>query len=84
MSEKPAFPAEGRFVAKALENGKVFFPISKADLLIQAGDEPVKVDWDRYVPLRSIVERFVPDYFENAISFFTAYTAERSSRASGK
>lgn len=79
-----AFTAEGRFMAKALERAEIFFPISKEALLEKAGEEPVKTDWDQYVPLQSIVERFVPDYFENAISFFTAYTVERSCRTKGK
>lgn len=79
-----AFTAEGRFMAKALERANVFFPISKDALLEQAGDELVKIDWDQYVPLRSIVERFIPEYFENAIAFYTAYTVERSCRTKGK
>ena len=72
------FTCEPHFMMKAVTKAGISFPISKADALAKAGDLEVKVDFDKYVTLRSILERMVPEYYDNATFFYSAYMAAQT------
>ena len=72
------FTMEPHFMMKAVTKAGIVFPISKADAISKAGDIEVKVDFDKYVTLKSILERMVPDYYDNATFFYNAYMAAQT------
>lgn len=72
------FTSEPHFMMKAVAKAGIFFPISKADCIAKAGEIQVKVDFDRYVPLRSILERMAPEHFDNASHFYNAYMSAQT------
>lgn len=72
------FTSEPHFMMKAVAKAGILFPISRQDCIAKAGDLQVKVDFDRYVPLRSILERMAPDFFENASRFYNAYMSAQT------
>ena len=65
------------FMVKAVSRAGIRFPISKEDCLAKAGDLTVRVDFDRYVPLRSILEGMAPEYYETGAAFYCAYMASQ-------
>ena len=50
------FTTEAHYMFKAVAKAGIFFPMSKADCIAKAGDLQVKVDWDKYLSLREILE----------------------------
>ena len=69
------FDSAPHFMVKAVRKAGIRFPISKAECLEKAGELTVKVDFDRTVPLRVILESMVPDFYENGASFYNAYVS---------
>ena len=63
------------FVVKAVRKAGIVFPITKAEALAKAGDIQVRVDFDKYASLYSIIEAFGPQEYPNAESFYCAYEA---------
>ena len=51
---KDAYPAMFHFLHRQLAD--IQFPITKEQLLEQAGDRMVCTDWDRRTPLRELIE----------------------------
>ena len=72
------FTMEPHYMMKAVTKAGIAFPISKEDALKKAGDLKVKVDYDQYVSLESIIERMVPDHYYNATFFYNAYVAAQT------
>ena len=72
------FTAEPHFMMKAVAKAGIVFPISRADCIARAGDLRVKVDFDKTVPLTSILERMAPEFFENASHFYNAYMSAQT------
>ena len=65
---KDAYPALFHYIHKAI--AKVDFPCAKAELLANAGEEPVYVDWGRSQPLRSLAAPIPSDHFTCAADFY--------------
>ena len=63
------------FVVKAMRKAGIVFPITKAEALAKAGDIQVRVDFDKYASLYSIIDACVPEEYPNAESFYCAYEA---------
>ena len=63
------------FVVKAVRKAGIVFPITKAEAIAKAGDIQVRVDFDKYTSLASIIEAFGPQEYPNAESFYCAYEA---------
>lgn len=72
---KKVFMFEQHFLTKALAQAKITFPISKADAMEKAGDIQVQVDFDRYAPLRDLINNATVDYFPISAVFVNAYVA---------
>ena len=69
------FDCGAHYLIKAVRKAGIVFPITKAGAIAKAGDTMVKVDFDRYDRLASIIETFSPEEFPNAESFYCAYVA---------
>ena len=69
------FDYAAHFMIKAVRKAGIVFPITKAEAVARAGDAQVRVDFDKYVSLASIIEAFVPEKYPNAESFYCAYIA---------
>ena len=75
------FTTEAHYMFKAVAKAGIFFPMSKADCIAKAGDLQVKVDWDKYLSLREILESMKPEVFDNASHFYNAYLCARTEEA---
>ena len=75
------FTTEAHYMFKAVAKAGIFFPMSKADCIIKAGDLQVKVDWDKFIPLKDIIESMKPEFFDNASHFYNAYLCARTEEA---
>lgn len=75
------FTTEAHYMFKAVAKAGIFFPISKADCIAKAGDLKVKVDWDKYLTLKEILESMKPDFYDNASHFYNAYLCVRTEEA---
>ena len=73
MSE--TFDYAPHFMVKAVRKAGITFPISKKECLEKAGDLTVRVDFDRTVPLHSVLERMVPENYDCGAAFYNAYMA---------
>ncbi|MGE4353218.1 MAG: hypothetical protein AB7D36_03925 [Oscillospiraceae bacterium] len=60
---------------KAMAKAGIVFPATKAEIIRALGDQKVQVDFDAFVPAASLVERIIPDTYENAAAFYNAYFA---------
>lgn len=69
------FMAEEHYFRKAVAKAGISFPITKADAVAKAGDLAVRVDFDQYITLASMIENMCPDYYENAAAFYCGYWA---------
>lgn len=72
------FTMEPHYMMKAVAKAGIAFPISKADALTRAGVLEVRADYDKVVTLASILERMVPDFYENASVFYNAYMSAQT------
>lgn len=75
------FTTEAHYMFKAVAKAGIYFPISKADAIAKAGDLQVKVDWDKYLSLKEILESMKPDFYDNASHFYNAYLCARTEEA---
>ena len=69
------FTFELHYFMKAFQKSGIMFPISKEDAIAKAGDLTVRVDFDEYVTLSSIIEGMYLDYYENGAEFFSDHRA---------
>lgn len=69
---KKLFAATQHYVVLALRNKHVTFPTTKEDLLAKAGNELIRIDWDRYVPLNDICQAIELKSYSNKAQFFNA------------
>ena len=70
---KDAYPAMFHFLHRALAD--ISFPTTKAALLEQAGDRPVRTGWDCAVPLRELVGPVAVTEYSCAAEFYCAFLA---------
>lgn len=69
------FTFEQHYFMKAVAKSGIMFPISKKDAIEKAGDLTVRVDFDKYVTLRSMIENMYLDHYENGADFYCDYRA---------
>ncbi|MCI8492614.1 MULTISPECIES: DUF5789 family protein [Anaerotruncus] len=70
---KDAYPAMFHFLHRQLAD--IQFPITKEQLLEQAGDRMVCTDWDRRTPLRELIEPVAVTEYSCAAQFYCALLA---------
>ena len=63
------------FMVKAVRKAGIDFPITKAEALTKAGDIQVRVDFEEYASLYSIIESMIPEDFPTGAAFYNAYVA---------
>jgi len=71
MSEVPVT----HLFLKALNNTGVQFPSSKADIIKKLGDTTLNLSESKHIKAVDLVKNIQPDYFENGVSFLSAYHA---------
>ena len=54
---------------------------AKAEAMTKAGEIQVRVDFDKYVSLCSIIDACIPEEYPNAESFYCAYIAAQMKQA---
>ena len=69
---KNLFAATQHYVVLALRNKGVAFPTTKDDLLAKAGNELIRVDWDKSVPLKELCQGIQLKNYVNKAQFFNA------------
>ena len=74
------FTLEYHYFSKALTKADITFPISKESAVMKADGLDIRVDYDRYIPLKTIIGDMAPDYYPNAASFWAAYMASQTNR----
>ena len=70
-----SFDCAPHFVVQAVRKAGIVFPISKEEALSKASNVQVRVDFDKYDSLHSIIKAFGPEYYPNAEAFYCAYMA---------
>jgi len=60
---------------KALAKSNVLFPAAKAEIMEALGDKEIQIGFDEFVPAASLVERMIPESYENAAAFYNAFVA---------
>lgn len=69
------------YLVQAMRKAGIVFPITKAEALAKAGEIQVRVDFDKYASLCSIIDACVPEEYPNAESFYCAYIAAQMKQA---
>lgn len=69
---KKLFAATQHYVVLALRNNGVTFPTTKDELLAKAGNELVRVDWEKSIPLKELCQGIQLKSYENKAQFFCA------------
>lgn len=69
------YTSEGHNLIKAMGRLGITFPATKAELLEKFGDTAIKVDFDKEAKISDTVKKMVPEEYENACAFRTAYIA---------
>lgn len=71
------FMFEQHFLTKAIAKAGIQFPVTKQEAIAKAGDLEVKVDFDKYVPLKDMIAELPFDYFPISAVFVNAYMANK-------
>lgn len=72
---KKIFAATQHYVVLALRNHNITFPTTKQAILAKAGNEPIRVDWDKYIPLANYCKDVKLEHYANKAAFFNAVLA---------
>jgi hypothetical protein len=73
--EKKVFMGGTHELVKVMAEGKIQFPISREDIISRAGSLKTRVEQDKYIPLRDIIQKIEMEYFDCAAAFYNAYAA---------
>ena len=74
---KPCYPGLFHYIHRAISD--VSFPVTKQELLIQAGGATVYTDWDKTCPLSELVAPIPDRLYSSAADFYCTLIAEMNS-----